>query len=713
MKTFIYNIAILISLLIGINACSEAENEIPVLPQEGAVKLILSSNKMSRETVAGDDGLNENKIGQAYFFFFNSGQSGQPYVYRTPAPIAPASDGSVTLTVPSGTLTLDGTKSYEIYVIANASFTDDQLNGKNLASLKSLASIDLTEGIQSSFVMDGALTTTLDKENSNNGTIRLERAASKISLQITVADHVEVGEGDNKTIYKPSLKKADGTTSDMTVVMYNRVKKGLVNGIVSTPEMLPVSERTIEEGEDGHVPFYSYPSSWSTDASREAYLSLKIYWKNERTGTILPYIYRIPVNDDTKELLRNHCYLIKLNVAILGSLVGEETEIDLKPEYCIENWSEVAMDTDIKKYKYLWVKDKYVEMNNVSTIDIEYASSIAISPVDFEFISVQQYSPLDEYGKNNNNRAERLVDITNHGVSFIVNANGTFSVKHAIDPIKKNNYRPWYITFNIKNGDGMESGPITVVQYPAIYAVGNFNKEGTKNRFVNGNAQGKGNNNYVYDDDATFKKDGSWNEDGYRLGSLTDITSESDYKENRNKNQYKIYVTVLDKEDESCIGDPRTEYSISLSGLKVTNYHPTSYPERLGTATGTDKIIAPSFLIASSWGITQPVKYEEAKRRCTAYQENGYPAGRWRIPTEAEIKFVQKLSNNGYIPQLFNGGYWASSGNSIKSSGYTGDNIYIRCVYDLWFWGDEPMYKSDTKKDVITNFVWGDYAYTK
>ena len=705
MKTFIFNIAILISLLAGISACSETDNEMIALPQKGSVRFILSGNELSRATDAGIDDLNENKIEKAYFFFFNVGQTNQPYVYRTPTSVSPANDGSVTLTIPNGTLLLDGTREYEIYVIANADFTDEQLNGKNLAALKSLPIADLEENIQSSFVMDGKLTTTLNKDQ-DNGTILLERAASKISLQITVADKVVVGQGNHQTIYEPSLTKEDGTSA-MTVTMYNREKKGVVNGTAITSETLPAGERTIEQ-ENGHVPFYSYSSSWNAnDDSREAYLSLKIYWTNKRTGTILPYTYRIPVNDDTKELLRNHHYLIKLNVAILGSLAGEETEVELKPEYIIENWSEEELDVNMKKYKYLWVKDKYVVMNNISTIDIEYASSSVISPANFKILSVQRYSPLDEEGKNNNNKAESLIDILDHGVSFIVNTNGTFTVKHKIDPIQKNYYRPWYITFQITNGDGLTSDSILVVQNPAIYAVGNFNKNGNSNRFVNGDASGKYNSGtyYVYDDDATFNRKGQWNNDGYQLGSVNDISNEGDYTTNRNKNQYKIYVTVLDKDDDSCIGDPRTKEAVQFSGLKLTNYHPTA-------TTNMNKVIAPSFLIASSWGITRSLKYENAKRRCAAYQENGYPAGRWRIPTEAEIKFVQNLSNNSYIPALFNGKYWASSGNAITSEGYEGSSTYVRCVYDLWFWGDEPMYKDNTKQEVITQFVWGDYPYT-
>ena len=98
---------------------------------------------------------------------------------------------------------------------------------------------------------------------------------------------------------------------------------------------------------------------------------------------------------------------------------------------------------------------------------------------------------------------------------------------------------------------------------------------------------------------------------------------------------------------------------------------------------------------------------ENAKRRCASYQENGYPAGRWRLPTKAEINFVLNLSNNGYIPALFDGTYFDGSGKGNTSSGGSSSNYGVRCVYDLWFWGD----KAPLKDGAENTFTWGDQAY--
>ena len=144
-------------------------------------------------------------------------------------------------------------------------------------------------------------------------------------------------------------------------------------------------------------------------------------------------------------------------------------------------------------------------------------------------------------------------------------------------------------------------------------------------------------------------------------------------------------------------------FSRSFQGL--TNYYPTN-------STGTENMIAPELLIASSYGKTAyksgngysgNLTLELAALRCALYQEDGYPAGRWRLPTYAEVKFIMELSTAGKIPTLFqmstpsdSEGYWCANGriyldnNVVKlQSPATSTPTAPRCVYDLWYWGDE------------------------
>jgi hypothetical protein len=132
-----------------------------------------------------------------------------------------------------------------------------------------------------------------------------------------------------------------------------------------------------------------------------------------------------------------------------------------------------------------------------------------------------------------------------------------------------------------------------------------------------------------------------------------------------------------------------------------------------GTTSKYDDIIAPMFKIQSSYGTAKSqVYFDVAQKRCATYQEAGYPAGRWRLPTLAEIAYIVKLQNEGVIEKMFNssgdGGYWTSSGGKIvansnmtytanyknTSSGGGGGNGgspggWVRCVYDTWYWGNK------------------------
>jgi hypothetical protein len=146
---------------------------------------------------------------------------------------------------------------------------------------------------------------------------------------------------------------------------------------------------------------------------------------------------------------------------------------------------------------------------------------------------------------------------------------------------------------------------------------------------------------------------------------------------------------------------------------KLKNYYGTK------TDASVQNMIAPKFRIASSHGVTQPVTHTDAINRAATYQEDGYPAGRWRVPTMAEVKFIIKLSSDGKIPTLFNNGsaYWCSNGtvtpnNSGKISTETGTsgNHGVRCVYDDWYWEHlKPRMASRGEHPQKYNqFTWGD-----
>ena len=705
MKRYIHYIALLAAFLVGATAC-ESES----IPVAFSGDYSFSLNTNTRATTDGNtpqengvDDWNENKLDFVYLFFFDGNNS---LKYKTEKKLV-GSDQKVSFSVTRQELTENA--SYTVYALANRELTTDEWNSitseENLNSLSVPAISVNNQGKQNSFVMSGqASITSLAK--GDNGTINLYRSAAKISLVLDVVDKIEVGTGEDAITYEPKL-------TSMEVTLHKGAKDGVVDGMATFAELTKttrqIGERQAVEGSTtyvaNHVPFYSYPTSWANDEDNECYLELMIIWENAKTNVFAPYYYRIPVNKDTKELLRNHHYKISTEVARLGSLKKSEVT-ELTATFDIENWNECSLYPNLKKYSYLWVEDTDIIMNNSNQVTINFASSSDVTVKTNSLIVKRKgfnVNNQDQYGK----KAEQDVVVTN-GTSMVdvnISQDGKITVnvsrKNDNQDSTKDNYRPWTITFTVINSDGIEED-ITVTHRPEIYVVGHWNEYGSQNRFVNGQKTNSNKN----------RTNGVWgtnsygNTNNYYLGTVNNEVATTN-QNNRNLNQYKVYISVL--EDESYyLGDPRKSTVDNLSDLNgLSNYHPSaSTNDTNNDKPNVDKTIAPAFLIASSWGITQPVEYDEAKRRCASYQENGYPAGRWRIPTDAEIEFITGLSTNGYIPTLFQGKYWNSSGGT-RSSNATGNSIYIRCVYDLWFWGDDAPLTGNA----ANTFTWGDQAY--
>ncbi|MBQ6016020.1 MAG: hypothetical protein IJL22_06950 [Bacteroidales bacterium] len=120
-------------------------------------------------------------------------------------------------------------------------------------------------------------------------------------------------------------------------------------------------------------------------------------------------------------------------------------------------------------------------------------------------------------------------------------------------------------------------------------------------------------------------------------------------------------------------------------------------------------LISPRFLISSALNANTGLTWEQVVKRGATYQEAGYPAGRWRLPSEAEIAFIVARQRDGVIPNLYatNTFYWAGSGRLVyvpadanasisfytttEAASQTSDTTFsCRFVYDLWYWGDTP-----------------------
>lgn len=203
----------------------------------------------------------------------------------------------------------------------------------------------------------------------------------------------------------------------------------------------------------------------------------------------------------------------------------------------------------------------------------------------------------------------------------------------------------------------------------------------------------------------------------------------------QNKNTYILTISKFATDDDYIIADPRMRSvdNLNPNGTAATATATWSrsdntnsrlqyyYPADRNAAK--TRFIAPQLRVASQWGVTYQISRVAAERRCASYQEDGRPAGRWRLPTAAEIEYISRLSNKQYIPYLFGtsgntANYWCASGGIdvdndtnnpsvtiIPENQETLSRRAVRCVYDEWFWTTDTLTNANKGR-----FRWGDRA---
>lgn len=138
----------------------------------------------------------------------------------------------------------------------------------------------------------------------------------------------------------------------------------------------------------------------------------------------------------------------------------------------------------------------------------------------------------------------------------------------------------------------------------------------------------------------------------------------------------------------------------------LTNYYPAENSDR------TKNMLAPAYRVSSRMGGVEfytGITRRSAEFKCATYQEDGYPAGRWRLPTEAEVDFIGTLTKYSGFVELFgaSGYYWSANG--AKKTGEKlntkQDYALVRCVYDAWYWDPFDDRLPEEERD---NYYFGD-----
>lgn len=696
----------------------------------GMVTLQLRNNELVATRAKGVETLNENLISTVQCFF---SVNNTDVDYATDVITVDDADGTVenlALTIPANkmsTLFANG-NTCNIYVVANA---PEKITANTIAAIKETVITLNAEGTkaQPSFVMDGSATVTKQNDNSISGTVNLTRAAAKILITANIKKKIVFTSGEG-TDAKSETWTPDKDNIRMTY--YHSATKSKISATAEDAAEYKSYAQvtnvfTATEGTDNYVaeqniPFYSYPRNWSDDSENKPYIDLVIPWKRANETQYSTYTYQIPLDIDNMKLVRNNLYKLTVNVGILGSLTEE---IELTPSYVVIDWGKGTINAELSRPKYLVVDQHHYVLNNETSLEIPFHSSDKCVIASYSCTQSHLVSSSDNPANPTYNASAD--GSTNRQYSVNIE-NGKIVVKHGLnnnlydethDANGVFDFTPYEFTLTIQHqGDTSFSETVTITQYPAVHGKLQENS-GANNKgytYVNGyqNSPSGGVENFC---NVACSPSGS----GVSSNSMTIITVT-----NLNGTNYIIGDPRTTDIDQTLINKYTWKSAPSLYGTtprKLMYYYPSQRDLSLGANHPTYNMVAPKFRICSGYGAIDGnmdnrrfLEYMEG--RCASYQEDGYPAGRWRLPTKAELEIINTLCEKELLPDLFADiPYWTAHGygrynsstNKVEMT-HSGDrgseSVSVRCVYDDWYWGSEK--ETTNGSTTLTSFTWGD-----
>ena len=741
-RIFIY----LALLTIGLSFSSCTEEIDTPRSDAGALTITLKSSDLQTKTMEGVQSLNENLIQTIHYFLYPNGGTGRDAVLK--GSVNTNKQITESFTVPLDENILNQLFPYpqtqcQVFLIVNLPNDVSIPQNTSVDKLKTIAISASFTSDQLSFVMAGQGVATLADKTKNpvaSGDIKVDRIAAKLTLNVDVAASYT----DGSTVWT-------SIPNDMTVSLYNCINNNAqISGEpVATPSYINITNHRFDvtTGSPTHTcscdPFYSYPIEWEPGTETEPYFMIMLPWK---TGNLYqPCYYKVILSGT--QLEKNNWYNIDLNLGILGSFNETEPKVVVsEANYYVVDWSTgKEVSADIQGARYLVVDQEEYIVYNKQEFTIPFNTS-------HECVIVDATCSYPKYGQKNSEPTINYV--TNYSLD-IVNGN-SIRFSHVLNNnmLDRNfDFTPYTVTFTIRHKDdntGKFQKEITIIQYPAIYVEAYYNTDN--------NASGQGKvwvNGY---------NDNSYNRNNTKLH-----TNGQDYFAGADGNQQgadrRMFVfTITTTEGTNLvIGDPRdTEYTYDASdaqsigwysgaalyegnnrelkyyyGTKVANEAysngttGTIYVNDAAAeaAEPTINMMAPKFRLASGYGTvtetTNANNLEMMKRRCASYQEDGYPAGRWRLPTKAEFQFILTQINYGNLPGVYlsSYNYWCAHGlgdpdnNGLVQMQYVGQvnsgQNFVRCVYDEWYWENSETYRLGTTNANGTfvpsdTFTWGD-----
>lgn len=697
----------LAALLASVSCRKESEfTGTPELEGGGVVLNFVCADTDTKTTMAGEDAYHENTLTTIDYFLYPEGQTtSDAYLHGRVTMNGRTSYNVLVNTSQLSTLFSGAAVHNKCDVFAIANYPEEITGPTDVESLKRLAMTTHFNGqaVPTDFVMCGqtkAEVINKNKTKAAEGTVTLTRAASKVTFECRIANSVTI---TNKITSGDEIIEQEITwvplVEQMKAYLVHSFSSGTVGGTEAAMDERALdryAERTLTDADSNGWytcdPFYSYPQSWNDGDEREPFIKLMVPWaylneQGQGAGQ-KQFYYKVPCPG--LNLTANTWYHIKLDVAILG---GDDFEamLTVPGEYYVMPWNTqtiVQADAEIKDARYISVPSRTYNMYNIDSLNVLITSS---HDAEINLKSVTYYDFVNKSNTNYTSTAR-----TNNWITYDDN-DRTFTINHTLNndvTATEFDSSPYVFTFEVRHADDptYTTGDIVVTQYPAMYI-----EELQSNKYAFINRTGNQANNAVND---------TYDDANNNLANLVSRSSVNDKGDNTNSHMYRVHVTTVAGLDYT-IGDPR------LWSDKVVNTLNDLGDNYMETAEINENMIAPVFMVASSVGAfstNTPLSYKLSATRCAAYQESGYPAGRWRVPTKAEILFLITLSETKKIPQLFfpdnslnNGGYWCSSGvvypltngtitylDFADAARYNNNKNWVRCIYDSWDWGNDP-----------------------
>ncbi|MBQ9878067.1 MAG: hypothetical protein IJM29_04080 [Bacteroidales bacterium] len=764
----IYILISTVAALALTSACN-LKTEYPPINETGVISLDL---KYSEPGVKSDGVGNENDINSVDYFFYTDTTKAPVYSFRDENPSVDGIVYTISLTagqdgVPSrSNLFKDG--QFELYAVFNA---PEEITPADLTTVKQTA-VDLsfayyTEDADGNktwyvtpdddpvashpkyFVMTGQKT--IKKASGGEyanvqETVDMKRLVAKVSAKIKILQ--------SKTVSGLTWKPFIGG-NNVHLYLCNFVQNSLLSAADETPILpaeytqadytnyvLNTSGTPATEGNyyvfESQQDFYTYPIEWTPGSDKEPYLKLVLPWKEDE-GTVpnKELYYKIMFPSDITSIEANKFYQLEVAVGLIGN---EGDPVVVVPGYNAQvvDWkANSKVSSAVSDAKYLSIEKESVEYYTKT-------SGISFSASEHVYLEIKNvYQKNLESGNNEYIVKEGVLQNGENGTtnvrsdlgakSWISDSDGNIiglkvGEENWIDLSNTDNYlevghtlnanltsehmdvTPWFyeITMKLVGVDGSDyDRDVVFEQCPNVYVVEDPNRRLNSTGGVYINTRNGNNAEY---------------------GGVNGLTGS-----NTNGSMYVITIAVS---DTYMIGDPRGGVNNNLGDYnnnwsregrwtegaetnhRLTYYHPAS------TSNDYSDMIAPKIRIASSYGVTSTISKNDALKRCASYQEDGIPAGRWRLPTKAEVKFICALSTMQRIPILFGQAatrqndtyskYWTGYG-AIEVNNYrktvrdntNNNNAYVRCVYDEWFWGDA----TETRPVDDNQYYWGDRDY--